>query len=137
MDYILIVCKSGVMYSGELLQEYREDLIWIGIKPSKQSEICLYFAMDRIKKIYFQNGTSKVKIECDLKEMPELDLEIPEEKILLIRVNGGVSYRGERIKKEDIPGEISYKDGYWISPSTIHETIIYIPENETEKVYSI
>jgi|GEM_PF-1932801 len=137
MDYILIICKSGVMYSGQLLQEYSDDLKWIGIKPSTKSDICLYFATDRIKKIYFQDGTSETKIETDLKEMPELDLEIPEENISLIRVKGGVSYCGERIRGEDIPTDIHDKEGYWISPSSIKETIIYIPEYEAEEVYSI
>lgn len=137
MGYILIICKSGVMYSGQLLQEYSDDLKWVSIKPSTKSNICLYFAADRIKKIYFQDGTSETKIESDLKEIPELDLEIPEENISLIRVKGGVSYRGERISKEDIPIEIDYKEGYWISPSSIKETIIYIPEYEAEEVYSI
>ncbi|AGX41360.1 hypothetical protein [Clostridium saccharobutylicum] len=137
MDYILIICKSGVMYSGQLLQEYSDDLKWVAIKPSTKSNICLYFAADRIKKIYFQDGTSETKIETDLKEIPELDLEIPEENISLIRVKGGISYRGERISKEDISTEIHYTEGYWISPSSIKETIIYIPEYEVEEVYSI
>ncbi|MCR4944081.1 MAG: hypothetical protein K5986_06425 [Clostridium sp.] len=137
MDYILIVCKSGVMYSGQLLQEYNNDLKWVGIKPSTKSDICLYFNMDRIAKIYFQDGSVEVKIQRDFREMPEMDLKIPEDNIALVRVNGGVSYRGEKISKECLPKEINYKEGYWISPSSIRETIIYIPEYEVKKVYSI
>ena len=137
MEYILISCKSGVMYSGELLQEYRDDLEWIGIKPSKKSNICLYFDMNRIEKIYFQDGSCKEKVLRDFRKKPKLDLEIPEKNILLVRVMGGVSYRGERIDKENLPGEIFYKEGFWISPSNIHETIIYVPENEVERVFAI
>lgn len=131
----LIVCKSGVMYSGELLEEYNDDLKWIGIKPSTVSDICLFFFTERIKKIYFQDGTSVTKIKSDLRDQTELDLDIPDENILLIRVRGGVSYRGQRL--DQVTNEIQWKDGYWISPSTIQETIIYIPEHEVEKVYSM
>lgn len=131
----LIVCKSGVMYSGELLEEYNDDLKWIGIKPSTVSDICLFFFAERIKKIYFQDGTSVTKIKSDLRDQTELDLDIPDENILLIRVRGGVSYRGQRL--DQVTNEIQWKDGYWISPSTIQETIIYIPEHEVEKVYSM
>lgn len=137
MDSILIVCKSGVMYSGELLQDYSDDLEWIGIKPSKKSDVCLYFNMNRIAKIYFQDGSSKEKVARDFREKPDLDLEIPEKNILLVRVIGGVSYRGEGFDKNNLPLGIPYKEGYWISPSAIHETIIYVPENEVERVFFV
>lgn len=137
MDYILLVCKSGVMYSGKLLMEYNEDLNWVGIKPSTKSDICLYFNMNRVEKIYFQDGKVEVKVERNFEEKPLLDLEIPEENILLIRVNGGVSYRGEKISKEDLPKEINYRDGYWISTSSVKETIIYIPEYEVKQLWSM
>lgn len=135
MGYAMMVCKSGIMYSGELLSEYKEDLKWIGIKPSKKSDVCIYFSADRIKKIYFQNGTSFVKQESDLREVPKLDLEIPENKIVLIRVLGGVSYRGESLS--ELPEEIKWREGYWISTSSTRESLIYIPEHEIEKVYSM
>lgn len=135
MAHIMLICKSGVMYSGELIKEYNKNLKWIGIKPSKKSEVCLFFDSDRVKKIYFEDGNTYTKIESNLKEKPAFDLEVPENSNVLIRVKGGVTYIGEKLI--ELHEEITPKQGLWISPSNIKETIIYIPESEIEVMKSL
>jgi hypothetical protein len=135
MESVLIMCSSGVMYSGELLETFSEKKSWIGIKPSKRSDILMYFSMKRIKKIYFQSGEAYINIDTDLCSKPELDLDIPEQDVVLLRVIGGITYRGQSLFS--LPDDISWKDGRWITPTTELETIIYVPEYEIEKVYSM
>ncbi|MCX7842324.1 MAG: hypothetical protein N2489_04545 [Clostridia bacterium] len=135
MDFALIVCISGVMYAGKLLSDYNDKALWTGIKPSPSSDICLYFNTNRIKKIFFLDGTSATRIETDLKEKPEYDLDIPQEDVVLIRVKGGVSFRGQNLKQ--LPEGIPFREGYWISTSAVQETLVYIPEHEIEKVYGL
>lgn len=135
MESVLIMCSSGVMYSGELLEAFSEKRSWIGIKPSKYSDILMYFSMNRIKKIYFQCGEAYINIDTDLCSKPELDLDIPEQDVVLLRVKGGITYRGQRLVS--LPNDISWKDGRWITPTATLETIIYVPEYEVEKVYSM
>lgn len=135
MESVLIMCASGVMYSGELLETFSEKQSWIGIKPSKCSDILMYFSMNRITKIYFQSGESYINKKTDLCSKPELDLGIPEQDVVLLRVKGGVAFRGQSLFS--LPEDISWKDGRWITPTTALETIIYVPEYEIEKVYSM
>lgn len=133
MESVLVVCLSGVMYAGTLLEKFISDMKWIGIKPSSSSGILMYFSMDRIKKIYFQNGESKTIWESDLTIKQESNLTIPNDNIIMLRVNGGVTFRGERI--DSVPDMSLQKDGIWITPSLEREAIIYIPDYEVEKVY--
>lgn len=135
MSYGLIVCKSGVMYSGKILQDYQSDLKWLGLKPSSKSDICIFFSTDRINKIYFIDGTSIDKTDYNMKKKPEMDLGFPEMNLQLVRVKGGISYRGERI--ESIPNNLGLSDGMWLATSLKQEIVVYIPHREIEKVYPI
>lgn len=139
MESVLIVCLSGVMYAGQLLEELDWEKQWIGIKPSNSSDVLMYFKKDRIKKVYLLNGEKKVLIESDLTEKNTQDLSFPQENIRLIRVKGGVSFRGESISSLEgltqLENAISLEDGTLISPSLERETLIYIPNKEVEEVF--
>lgn len=135
MSSALIICKSGVMFSGKLLEPYNSDTKWIGIKPSEKSGICMFFQMERIKKIYFEDGTYEIMVDSDLRQQPKLDLEVPDENLVILRIRGGVSYRGEKL--ESLPEGVTWREGYWIAPNKKREMIINIPEEEIEKVYAM
>lgn len=132
--YALIVCESGVMYSGNLLQEYEETLQYIGIKPSQKSDVSLFFLARGISKIYFQNGEIVTKIDEDLKKQSVPDIDINEGDVCLVRVKGGVSYRGQKL--DNIPKELPRFDGLYITPNSMQETVICIPEHEIERVFT-
>lgn len=139
MESVLIVCLSGVMYAGQLLEEFNFENQWIGIKPSSVSDVLMYFNRDRIKEVYLLNGEKKVLIEFDLTEKRELNLNFPENNVQLIRVKGGVTFRGEGILSLDgfsqLTGGVSLDEGTLLSPSLERETLIYIPNKEVEGVF--
>lgn len=139
MESVLIVCLSGVMYAGQLLDDLDFENQWIGIKPSSSSDVLMYFNRDRIKEVYLLNGEKKVLIESDLTEKRALNLNFPENNIQLIRVKGGVTFRGESILSLDgfsqLTGAVSLNESTLLSPSLERETLIYIPNKEVEEVF--
>lgn len=139
MESVLIICLSGVMYAGQLLQELNLDEEWIAIKPSKSSRLLMYFKKERIKDVYLLNGEKKELIKSDLTQKAELDLHFPKKNVRIVRVKGGVSFRGENFASLEsfgsLAGNISLVKGLLISPSLEQETLIYIPNEEIEEVF--
>ncbi len=131
MDNILIKSVLGTMYSGEKVCQ-DEESEWLGVKPSQKSDIRVFMNKKYIDTIYHIDGTIE-KLDCKMNKeqvYAENDL-LYEDGVVLIRVKGGLTYRGKTVDKiMDFP-----QKGYWISPTTIDELLFYIPNKEVEEMF--
>lgn len=130
MEHVLISCKNGVLYAGELLPGYSEERNWIGIKPSSHSEIKIYFFSAAADTIYFQNGT-KFKTKYEENKVSGLKELLPEpRREMLIRSAGGVSFKGFLI------GEgLGNSKEYCLALTEDCDMIVCIPESEAERIF--
>ena len=129
MESILVITKSGIMYSGMTIEDRHEN-DWLGLRPSKKSEVCIFFPKKHIEKIYHTNGIIESPIVTDAKNSEISSFS----NIALIRLRGGVSYRGEIL--ENAPDGISSSSGFWLMPNLNGELIFNIPENEVERIFT-
>ncbi len=130
MEYILIINSYGVMFAGNRLISHKESE-WIGLKPSKKSEVCIFFHRDQIHTIYHENGNKEEFMAEQYNLQYTSSTNLSDQDIVLVRVKGGVSYRGQLIDNiEEEAGE-----GYWIAPVTNQRMCIYIPKEEVEEIF--
>lgn len=131
--YVMITTDRGISFAG--LEKECKDRQWRSIKPSSGSETEIYFAADHIMSVIHQDGTKEEYQAGNDKEKQNMQRTkdgTPEGETVMIRVKGGVSYRGTQTDA------ITEKpDGHWLKPSAEGDIIIYVPEKEAEKVYRL
>jgi hypothetical protein len=130
MEYSLIISSNGVMFAGERLDN-NPGSEWTGIKPSKKSDVCIFFKKDQIHTVYHENGSREEFITDNYNSQYSHKTCIPDQDTVLIRVKGGVSYRGQLY---DEPIE-EMGEGYWITPVIDQRIRIYIPQEEAEEIF--
>ena len=93
--YVMITTDRGISFAG--LEKECKDRQWRSIKPSSGSETEIYFAADHIMSVIHQDGTKEEYQAGNDKEKQNMQRTkdgIPEGETVMIRVKGGVSYRG-------------------------------------------
>lgn len=132
MKHLLVKIMSGTIFAGEIVPDNEDDM-WLGIRQSGRSDILIFINKDFIETIYYINGeVERYKSTEQRKDGSEKSI-IPEDDLKLIRVKGGISYRGS-VNKSICD---KFQDGYWIMPTKINDIRIYIPFSEVEEVFSL
>ncbi len=133
MEHLLIMNKNGSAFAG-LLTYGDPEGNWIGIRPSSKSEMTVYFEKRSIHSILHEDGRQEL-LSPETPALPyREDSDIPEGKMLLVRVRGGFSCRG--IPAEPIEPVLESAGGYWLQPSKSCGIVIHIPEAAAEEVFS-
>lgn len=134
MESVLIMGKTGVAFAGKLIHHDPKSE-WMGIKPSEKSAVTVYYNRLYIQSVLHQNGYEEVFSQE--KTSPAYDVEPAffGGETVLVRVNGGVSYRG--CVAEAVADVDGSTDGYWISPSPGNGIVIHVPEKEVEEVFGL
>lgn len=143
-EHILITSNRGVSFAG--IKEHCPKAQWMAVRPSIKSEIVIFFDVEHIDYIIHQDGTKEepgrgkeddiqkedgIKKEDDIKKDCSTACASSDKTQLLIRVRGGISYRGTMTEKI-----LNKPAGYWLKPSACGDIVIYAPETEVERVYS-
>ena len=142
MEHVLICCRDGVLYAGELLQAYSGRQDWIGIKPSSHSKIRIYFSAAGVEAIYEQNGSkitpekqaegAEAKPENQVKGQKAQErgnVSAEGKRVALIRTPGGVSFRGYLIR------ETEGLEEYVLAVTEACDKIVCIPPAEVERIF--
>ena len=131
-EHILITSNRGVSFAG--IKEHCPKAQWMAVRPSIKSEIVIFFDVEHIDYIIHQDGTKEEPgrgKEDDIKKDCGAACASSDKTQLLIRVRGGISYRGTMTEKI-----LNKPAGYWLKPSACGDIVIYAPETEVERVYS-
>lgn len=131
-EHILITSDRGVSFAG--IKEHCPKAQWMAVRPSTKSEIVIFFDVEHIDYIIHQDGTKEEPgrgKEDDIKKDCGAACASSDKTQLLIRVRGGISYRGTMTEKI-----LNKPAGYWLKPSACGDIVIYAPETEVERVYS-
>lgn len=131
-EHILITSNRGVSFAG--IKEHCPKAQWMAVRPSTKSEIVIFFDVEHIDYIIHQDGTKEEPgrgKEDDIKKDCGAACASSDKTQLLIRVRGGISYRGTMTEKI-----LNKPAGYWLKPSACGDIVIYAPETEVERVYS-
>lgn len=91
----------------------------------------MYMDCACIQSILHEDGTQET-IRPSIPREEQTDLGIPIDHVLLIRVKGGVSYRGGVI--DPLPG-VPVPEGYWLEPSPGSGIVLHVPTEEVEEVF--
>ena len=132
-EHILITSNRGVSFAG--IKEHCPKAQWMAVRPSTKSEIVIFFDVEHIDYIIHQDGTKEEPgrgKEDDIKKDCGAACASSDKTQLLIRVRGGISYRGTMTEKI-----LNKPAGYWLKPSACGDIVIYAPETEVERVYSL
>lgn len=132
-EHILITSNRGVSFAG--IKENCPKAQWMAVRPSTKSEIVIFFDVEHIDYIIHQDGTKEEPgrgKEDDIKKDCGAACASSDKTQLLIRVRGGISYRGTMTEKI-----LNKPAGYWLKPSACGDIVIYAPETEVERVYSL
>lgn len=132
MEHILVMNSNGVIFAGKLVFN-NSSSDWLGIKLSEKSKVHVYINKSQIHLLYHENGDKEVfkKVDNTNEFTPETCIQ--QQNIMLIRVKGGVSYRGQL--HNALIEEM--EEGYWIAPTNDLKTILYIPNDEVEEKFSL
>lgn len=130
MAHLLIQNLVGSVLAGELIYD-EVDSRWLGLKPSAKSGVTAYFDRAGIQSILHEDGTQEV-LRPGVPREEQTELAIPQGQVLLVRVKGGVSYRGGVIPP--LPG-VPAPEGYWLEPSPGSGIVLQIPMEEVEEVF--
>ena len=129
--HVLITTVSGTAFAGQLLDE-TEKTDWIGLKPGSQSGVIIYFHKNFIQSILLEDGGKKTYEPLVSGYLFQEESRIPVNNVLMVRVKGGVSYRGSEASAVQ---ELQAEHGYWLKPSLHNGIVIYIPQQDVEKVF--
>ena len=132
-EHILITSNRGVSFAG--IKEHCPKAQWMAVRPSIKSEIVIFFDVEHIDYIIHQDGTKEEPgrgKEDDIKKDCGAACASSDKTQLLIRVRGGISYRGTMTEKI-----LNKPAGYWLKPSACGDIVIYAPKTEVERVYSL
>lgn len=132
-EHILITSNRGVSFAG--IKEHCPKAQWMAVRPSTKSEIVIFFDVEHIDYIIHQDGTKEEPgrgKEDDIKKDCSTACASSDKTQLLIRVRGGISYRGTMTEKI-----LNKPAGYWLKPSACGDIVIYAPKTEVERVYSL
>ena len=86
---------------------------------------------DKVTFLVEDDGTQET-IRPSIPREEQTDLGIPTDHVLLIRVKGGVSYRGGVI--DPLPG-VPVPEGYWLESSPGSGIVLHVPTEEVEEVF--
>ena len=125
MEHLLLQNLVGSVLAGEHIYG------WLGLKPSAKSTVTMYMDRACIQSILHEDGTQET-IRPSIPREEQTDLGIPTDHVLLIRVKGGVSYRGGVI--DPLPG-VPVPEGYWLEPSPGSGIVLHVPTEEVEEVF--
>ena len=130
MEHLLLQNLVGSVLAGAHIYGDRDSL-WLGLKPSAKSTVTMYLDRAHIQSILHEDGTQET-LRPGIPREEQTDLAIPTERVLLLRVKGGVSYRGGVI--DPLPG-VPVPEGYWLEPSPGSGIVLHIPMEEVEEVF--
>lgn len=130
MEHLLLQNLVGSVLAGEHIYG-DQDSRWLGLKPSAKSTVTMYMDRGCIHAILHEDGTKKL-LRLGIPREEQTGLAIPAEHVLLLRVKGGVSYRGGVI--DPLPG-VPAPEGYWLEPSPGSGIVLHIPMEEVEEVF--
>lgn len=125
MEHLLLQNLVGSVLAGEHIYG-DQDSRWLGLKPSAKSTVTMYLDRAHIQSILHEDGTQET-LRPGIPREEQTDLAIPTERVLLLRVKGGVSYRA-------LPG-VPVPEGYWLEPSPGSGIVLHIPVEEVEEVF--
>ena len=129
MEHLLLQNLVGSVLAGEHIYG-DQDSRWLGLKPSAKSTVTMYMDRACIQSILHEDGTQET-IRPSIPREEQTDLGIPTDHVLLIRVKGGVSYRGGVI--DPLPG-VPVPFGYWLERSPGSGIVLHVPTEEVEEV---
>ena len=127
--HALVRTADGTAFAG-LLTEACEQPEWIAVKPSSKSDVTVYFNKSCVCSVLYEDGR-QTDYAPALRNCAFEETEIPEKNVIMVRVKGGVSYRGSSVQ----PVSKDRESGYWLIPCTGSGIVIFIPEVETERVF--
>ena len=130
MEHLLLQNLVGSVLAGEHIYG-DQDSRWLGLKPSAKSTVTIYMDRACIQSILHEDGTQET-IRPSIPREEQTDLGIPTDQVLLIRVKGGVSYRGGVI--DPLPG-VPVPEGYWLESSPGSGIVLHVPTEEVEEVF--
>ena len=130
MEHLLLQNLVGSVLAGAHIYGDR-DSRWLGLKPSAKSTVTMYLDRAHLQSILHEDGTQET-LRPGIPREEQTDLAIPTERALLLRVKGGVSYRGGVI--DPLPG-VLVPEGYWLEPSPGSGIVLHIPMEEVEEVF--
>ena len=130
MEHLLLQNLVGSVLAGAHIYG-DQDSRWLGLKPSAKSTVTMYLDRAHIQSILHEDGTQET-LRPGIPREEQTDLAIPTERVRLLRVKGGVSYRGGVI--DPLPG-VPVPEGYWLEPSPGSGIVLHIPVEEVEEVF--